>query len=352
MSTFKVHDVEPIPFKPEEDLPEDPVATMFEADHPGTEARGTNLEEGWLPGSATDYYYDTKRSPFLAAAKEAYNRHWGLTISPDDVWLMIAHGLALHIGENAEKLREQFVSHEGKKALMVRRDGFVKGSPDNDWEGCFTEFSDQLAEYIGKKRDLIVCDFSTTGPIERAASEVVLMDAMQSYFAYACMTMSGFRDITLTGTVEDWKKVRDKAYAISEFGLTWWTDHLIPTLDQFVAAAEGNPDIEFWKRMINYSGGSGASTISGWAVTFSPYLIIKDGFKRSPFLEWEAQAGRRGGPEDRDVPKLMSKVPFTWYYHGQSIKMEFLGGIVSSGLNVETQNARSVTAWAVRQLDE
>jgi hypothetical protein len=39
----------------------------------------------------------------------------------------------------------------------------------HDWQGCFAEWSDAIAAHIGRKRDLVVASFSTTGPIERAA---------------------------------------------------------------------------------------------------------------------------------------------------------------------------------------
>jgi hypothetical protein len=110
--------------------------------------------------------------PFVDAAQIAFDEHLPLVLSPDDVWLCIAQAFAHHVDENAEALRGRFVRHEGKAEIIVIRDGFRKGDPDNDWPGVFGEFSDAIAEHVGKQRDLVVADFSTTGPVERAASEV------------------------------------------------------------------------------------------------------------------------------------------------------------------------------------
>ncbi len=52
----------------------------------------------------------------------------------------------------------------------------------------------------GYRRLVFVCDFSTTGPIERAASEIVLMDAMQSYFDYVLQWICGTPEVTLLGS--------------------------------------------------------------------------------------------------------------------------------------------------------
>src|SRR6185503_3321066 len=124
-----------------------------------------------------------------------------------------------HIGQHAEALRSRLVRHEGKVKLTVRRDDFMKGSRANDWPGMFAELSDRIAEHVGKRRDLVVADFSTTGPVERAASQVVLFDAFKSYFNYSLVTRCGIPEVTLLGTVADWRSIRTRAAALAEFDL-------------------------------------------------------------------------------------------------------------------------------------
>src|SRR5215472_9132937 len=87
--------------------------------------------------------------------------------------------------------------------LSVERPDFFLGR-ENPWPEVFAEFSQQIAAYVGKLRDLVVADFSTTGPIARAASEVVLMDAFQPYFQYEWSIGCGIPSITLLGTPDDW----------------------------------------------------------------------------------------------------------------------------------------------------
>ena len=65
---------------------------------------------------------------FVHAVHEAYRRHLPLTIAVEDIWILIIQGVSQHInyGDNAERLRHHFVSHEGKEDLQVRA---------SSWEG-------------------------------------------------------------------------------------------------------------------------------------------------------------------------------------------------------------------------
>src|SRR5262249_37763132 len=149
---------------------------------------------------------------------------------------------AHHVNANAEVLRPRLVKHEGKLPLVVHRDEFVKGSPENPWPGVFAEFSAAIRAHVGDAQNLIVADFSTTGPVERAASEVVLLDTMQAYFSYELRTLCGIPSITLEGTVEDWRKIAGRVLEFGRFDLQWWLEPLQPILEQFVVAASGRVD--------------------------------------------------------------------------------------------------------------
>lgn len=279
------------------------------------------------------------KNGFLNTIHTAFDQHLPLVLSPDDVWVAIAQGFANHVNANAEDLRYMFVQHEGKKNIEIQRDGFRKGSPDNDWMGGFSEFSDKIAEYIGKKRDLIVSEFSTTGLVERAASEVVLMDAMQSYFSYSCRTACGIPNVTLLGTVEDWSKVEAKAAALSEFKCEEWIKVLSPVLAQFTAAAQGNPDLTFWKSIYKDGGGSGGPYVSGWVNAFFPYLA--KGRKNRDL------SGTNYCNHTDAYPSGLSSVPFVWHYFATDYEMQFLGGFVGMSQDPSTLAVRPALGWAV-----
>jgi len=186
--------------------------------------------------SGVDYH------PLFAAAYKSFHDHRPLTLSPDIIWLTVVQGLAKHINLNAEDLRSKFVQHQGNVKITVRRDDFVKGTPENPWPEVFSSFNDAIKSHIGESHSLITAQFSTTGIVEQAAFDVSLMDAMQSYFKYEVMTLCGIPSITLEGTVADWELLREKVIGLRGIIPSWWGEILKPICDQFVAAAEGIVD--------------------------------------------------------------------------------------------------------------
>jgi hypothetical protein len=294
----------------------------------------------------------TQLHGFLGAVHHAFDAHYPLVLSPDDVWLCIAQGFAIHIDLNAEALRRRFVRHEEKPNIVVRRDAFIKGSPENDWPGCFSEFSDQIAMHIGRKRDLVVADFSTTGPIEKAVSEIVLMAAMRHYFDYTVVSMCGIPRVTLLGSIDDWKSIRRRAEVLAEFDLGWWVKALIPVLDQFVLAALGQPDLAFWRSLYKRYNGSGGPYVTGWINTLFPYVEAghKPSLMRNEFAtKWAEGFGQfHGGPTADQFPTGLSKAPFIWNYLGTKIHMELIGGFVGVSQDPETFAVRPALGWAVK----
>lgn len=287
---------------------------------------------------------------FVAALDVAFNRHVPLTLSPDDVWLCVAQGFAHHVSLHAEALRARFVRHEGKAALSVRRDDFRKGYPDNPWPEAFAAFSDQISAHVGKKRDLVVADFSTTGPVERAASEVVLLDAVRSYFDYQMMSLCGIPTVTLLGIVDDWRRMKTRVEALAEFDLGWWTAALLPVMDQLIAAARGRADAEFWQSIYKLKQASGGPYVTGWCNTLFPYV---KGHRSSlvrnvAATEWERglDGPFGGGPTPDGIPVGLSRAPFVWNHLGTEYAMEFVGGFLGV-MPAEGGSVRPCIGWAV-----
>lgn len=319
-------------------------------------------------GADVDRVVPVSQNAFLTAAWRAYAEHRPLVLSPDAVWLCIAQGFAAHVREHAEALRGRFVRHQGRETLRVFVDRYCKGAPDNPWPEIFAEFSAQLAGHIGRQRDLVVCDFSTTGPVERAASELVLMDAMQKYFRYELVVICGIPEITLTGTVEDWRSVRRRAQHLAEYDLEWWTSVLVPALDEFVAAAEGRPDVAFWRRFFADSSGGMCGegpNVYGWILLLFPYLTghRPDGALHRSDVVVAARgaspvaAGGGAAPwltharlDPSCVPLGLACAPLTvGELDGSSHELDLLGGFVGVAQDAATLAVRPAIGWAVRE---
>ncbi len=202
--------------------------------------------------------------PVVAAAHRAFMDHRPLRLSPDAIWLMICQAVANHVNAHAEELRPRCVRHEGKIEIEVRRDDFVKGSPENPWSEVFGEFSAQVRDHVGPAIDLFLPAFSTTGPAEGAAAEIVLLDAMQSYFEFILTTVCGSpmkKRVTMTLEGEDgnafhllgvfahharrqgWS--REEIEAVRTEATAGDYDHLLQTLLRYVddpGEAEGEED--------------------------------------------------------------------------------------------------------------
>jgi hypothetical protein len=246
--------------------------------------------------------------------------------------------------------------------LAVTRDEFVQGSPENDWPGALTEFSSVVRDHLGDAGGLVVADFSTTGPVERAASEVVLLDAIQAFFSYEVHTLCGIPSVTLEGTAEDWRRVAGRAREFARFGLERWVESLGPILDEFVAAVEGRVDRHFWDCVYKWHGrwGSGSPHVSGWVVKLFPYLDNPEAKHARMFDEtssapplhpnpWLATASPGRGPGRDDFPGLPSKAPFLWKYLGRAYEMEFVGGLMGIQQDPQDLSLRPEIGWAVRK---
>lgn len=322
------------------------------AQPPGLEACASNRALVAAPG------FFPPAHPMIEAVHTAFAEHYPLVLSPDDVWLCLAQGFALHVEANAGALRSRFVRHEGPLTLKVQRDGFVKGSPDNDWQGCFAEWSDAIAAHIGKKRDLVVAAFSTTGPIERAASEIVLMSAMKSYFNFLLVTRCGIPAITLLGSVADWQAIRHRAEVLAEFDLADWVRALLPVLDQFVNAASGAPDRAFWRSMYKLRGESGGPYATGWINVLFPYLdrgVTVQGGQRPDggvvrndhAFTWYPDSASTEGPTLAEFPRGLSRVPLAWNYVGTILPMTLQAGFVGISQVPRTRAVQPAIGWAV-----
>jgi hypothetical protein len=201
--------------------------------------------------------------------------------------------------------------------------------------------------------------------VERAAAEVVLLDAMHSYFEYHVYTMCGIPTITLEGTHEDWKSLGDRVQGFREFGLELWIDVLSPILDQFALSVQGHVDPTFWRSIYKFNSISGGAVINGWITAFFPYRKDRQTGRASvpskallgndqEKLEKMFYPGERSGWETPgfsadSFPSGLSKAPFRWEYLDRSFDMEFLGGFVGVAQDQETLTLRPEIGWAVRE---
>jgi WD40 repeat protein len=298
--------------------------------------------------------------PLMAAVHLAFSEHRPLVLSPDIIWLTIAQGLALHVTRNAEALRSDLVRHQGRKRLEVERERWDLASAEF-WSGVVGDFSARLHEESTALHELMVCDFSTTGSVERVVSQVVLMDALREYFDYSVKSICGIPTVTLEGTPADWSRLREKVEQLSRYGLDWWVQHLLPLCDQFVRAAQGSADRRFWQSIYKLREAYGADVINGWSCKLFPF--IRNGSTghydlRNPVFESDPDAEKT----DRHAPPLgwirsevlptgLSRVPLVLALPGQDgtrtkrKEVALTAGFLGVSQSPETLALRPVLGW-------
>jgi hypothetical protein len=290
--------------------------------------------------------------PLLAAVYVAYAEHRPLVLTPDAVWLTIAQGVAHHMAVHGERLRPRFVAHQGRLELAFECRGWVDGSPENPWPQAFASWAGQFRDHVGPAtHDLLVPDFSTTGPVERAVGQVVLMDVFERYFHYRMYCVCGVPTVTLEGTPADWDRLRDKAAGLRPFDLDWWLAALLPVCDQFPRAARGDVDLPHWRDICKLEDAYGGHMINGWVANLFPYVrsfINGPCRRRNPALD-----GDGSGFQTFVAPPGLSRVPFTWrnLVSGRERRMEAVGGLVGVSQDPATLALRPAVGWAVREAE-
>ena len=288
------------------------------------------------------------RNAFIGAVYQAYIDHRHLILRPDDVWLAITTAFGHFMGakENAETMREQFVDFEGKLKLTVK-DPFARIDTMN-----FNAMIDCMSDLIEKNtkgdvRAWIEPDFSTTTPKCKTVGQVVLMGVMKHYFEYYLKGMCGLPKITLEGTLDDWKKLREKAQHLASFGiecLTHWSGLLDIVLQKLVDSYDGKLDMEFWSHIIRAEPwGSHPSFITGWINVFMPFT--KDGLYRLNDVKPESHDW--GKTSHSEVPSSTVEVPVQLKDDEHEYETIFYGGHIVCLYNPDDNSIRPSLDWAI-----
>ncbi|XXX74922.1 DUF4419 domain-containing protein [Sorangium sp. So ce134] len=286
--------------------------------------------------------------PLVQAAYTAFTQRYPLVLSPDVIWLCLARGFTLHLAANEEQ-RRLFLREDRDFELTLDRPDFTLGQV-NPWPVTFPELSAQIAAQVGALRDLLTGNFSTTGPVERVASELAVTTPFAPHFAWeppfpADMVFPdrGIPRIYLVGTADDWRSVRRRAEAFGPFGAERWLRALLPVLDQIVASAEQRQDPAFWRAFFRYE--NAADELTGWIHVFFPYLRAwpADHFVPNTYLDgwferWTAAEAPRSplaalarpeGPGLARLPPGLTSAPLRYIdEHRREHPLELISGLI------------------------
>lgn len=295
-----------------------------------------------------------EKDAFFQSVLVAYKNHKSLVLSPDMVWLLISQGFARYVNAHSEELRPQLVNHSGKMDLVIetKEDLFSRQA---DCTKLVSDFASEIGKYTKNGiAETLTADFSTTTPAERVASQITLMESVKSYFQYLVMYAScGIPTITLMGTPADWQLVLDKTRKIAQYGLSEWTESLDPILQQFVRAAEGQPDQRFWKsivmnRPIDRLRGGGCSRekptyLNGWLLKLFPDengQTLDSVFHEKEMPSERVCVGFKYRKLDSENGTITSETP-----------MELLAGFIGAKEDTLTNTLTPQIGWLLRKAD-
>ena len=295
------------------------------------------------------------RHGLVNAVHLAFSEHRPLVLTPDIIWLTLAQGFAHHITNHAEALRSRFVNHKGRSVLLVETKEF--SSPEH-WMGVIQDWGTAIAEHVGSEiYRILVSDFSTTTPVARTASQVVMMDAFQEYFDYQVMLICGIPSVTLKGSIADWIRIRERVDFLENYHLEWWTERLKPICDGLVNTAKGLPSRTFWQHIYIPKEVYGGKVITGWLADLFPYVndpVANTPTVRNRILTIPPENRTVGhGLRPKVFPTGLSQAPFILQDAGtrRQQHLELVAGFVGVLHNSTTGAVEPEIGWAVRERD-
>ena len=349
---------------------------------------------------------------FVAVLHKAFTDHLPITLRPDDLWLTILQGLAIHVNMDTDKLRALILkdaSKEDKHELRVRDDNLKLGDLKNDWSHVFGSFTSQIEEQTVKgTTDVLGMGFSTSTPTTTMAGQCALFKVLASYFDYHTLTnhtltMCGIPEIFLSGSPYDWTLLRKKVEMLRAYDLDWWVEHLIPICDEFVLLSWhlheqeelSVASIQFWSSIYHYDNLSGGPLVTGWVTALFPYLTDQQArFIPNSKIDWNGRAqykenkkqllelraqilphdpatagkiaklqaqirafneykttahGSDSGISPGSFPPGYTVAPLQWTHRGREIEAQMNGGFFGSAQNPKTYALEPVIGWCVSE---
>ncbi|KAJ6263108.1 hypothetical protein Dda_1667 [Drechslerella dactyloides] len=211
-------------------------------------------------------------SSFVNSAINAYSFHHHLVIRPDDVWITILTQFSFYVNKHAEELRSMFVAHEGKKELTI-----TGGGERHTFDvGRMTVAMGELIQENVIDPDLrawLIPEFSTTEANDKIVASAIMMATLQEYFTYTMMLLCGLPGVTLLGEKRDWEALLHKLDKFDTFGeeTSRFANLLRPIIRRFVKCFDDPESQElkdFWMRVVEKTGGSGPTYLTGWITAF------------------------------------------------------------------------------------
>jgi len=300
-------------------------------------------------GNSDKKLIPTNIHPFIYAAHKAFADHRPLTISPDNIWLLISQGVLTHLSQNSDKFREYSKSLTGSNQLIFDDPLYAPGK-DNEWLKVVDLFSEKLSNRVNPQlKPFYEPSFSTTDINIKNALKISQLTAHSEQFEFALFSLCGIPEIIVEGTPEDWKLIASKMGQLETIGMAEWASYLKPVIDEFIKASKGESNPAFWNSFYKFDNECGNDQVTGWILNFFPYNN-KGGMRQ--MVHFDPNGTMKPLPDSNpntSFPSGRNYLPFKWRVDGRQIDMRFESGFMGVSQDSETLALKAEINWAVVQ---
>lgn len=193
-----------------------------------------------------------------------YQNHYAAVMSPTDIMYMVQCELATAVKQAPDQFAALFTTTPGQKQEIITLTGNVE-------EIDVFAVVDKLRERVPTNVDLFLPEFSTTTITSNLAVHVAFCDMVSPYYNYSTC-LCGIPRIEIAGTEEDWTKLAQTLYYLSEL----FTGDLKKYLGRVWSRVTGiigeckNGNGRMFQQMVQMEKcGSGSEyEITGWILDF------------------------------------------------------------------------------------
>lgn len=239
--------------------------------------------------------------------------------------------------------------------LVKDRLGVVHDAEPPEWPDVFQQFEEQIRARIGPEAaDMFTPSFSTTGPLQRIAYNVALMDAYSSIFSYHMRSGCGIPSVHLLGTEEDWKKALAHVQLLVKemdvfVGVEGWEKEVMDIMGKICSSFD-KPDVEFWKSIYRHRSESGFTGVSGWITIFFPVIQNEKDRSLTVAKSLKDVRGYARGSEGRassSFPSSLCSADVKWTHSSETADVRFLAGQI--GVSKVRYGVQVAWGWAMVQ---
>lgn len=303
----------------------------------------------------------TYNNAFLQTLQFCYNDHRPLTLSPDVLWLTICQGVSIHINQHFATLKSSLLKKGKPDRLVVRNDSLQFG--EHAWQALIDSISEQADVYTTNNARLFFSGgFSTSGPVEKTAYNICMLESYKKGFQYVGESGCGIPVIKLKGNKADWQNLYNRLQLLEQFGMKDWADDLRPVILEFIKVYEGSPDPVFWQSIYKSISEYNNFFISGWCLKLFPYIKkmepdgdydettgtskYKETFVPNPFVHRDSYCLSNLSTDN--IPGGISKIDITWndYFKNRSMNIEACSGFMGIRQYAD-KSLEPVISWAI-----